>query len=240
MATTSERASRCRKARRHSSGAPAFARPLVGYAFVLLPMAIFLIFFIYPLVYAIYISLYDWGVLGKIERGRARELPRRSSTTSLSGGRLKNTLELHGWSSSRSRWRSACSLARRRQREDPRAARSSARRSTSPRSRPRPRSPRSRSTSSTRRPPERDHRRQPALVRRLRHRALVDHGPERLDDVGHDDALLPRRAAVDPDGRLRGGRDRRRRAPGGRSGRSRSRCSSRRTSSCSSSRSSAR
>ena len=40
---------------------------LVGYAFVAVPMAIFLIFFIYPLVYSVYISRYDWGVFGKIE-----------------------------------------------------------------------------------------------------------------------------------------------------------------------------
>lgn len=40
---------------------------LVGYAFVAVPMAIFLTFFIYPLVYSIYISRFDWGVFGKIE-----------------------------------------------------------------------------------------------------------------------------------------------------------------------------
>ena len=38
-----------------------------GYAFVLLPMAIFGIFFIYPLGYAIYISFYEWGILGKVQ-----------------------------------------------------------------------------------------------------------------------------------------------------------------------------
>ena len=38
---------------------------LWGYAFVLLPMAIFGIFFLYPFVYAIYISFFDWGILGK-------------------------------------------------------------------------------------------------------------------------------------------------------------------------------
>jgi multiple sugar transport system permease protein len=40
---------------------------LVGYAFVALPLASFLIFFIYPLVYAFYISAFDWGPLGKID-----------------------------------------------------------------------------------------------------------------------------------------------------------------------------
>jgi multiple sugar transport system permease protein len=40
---------------------------LVGYGFVLVPMAVFLTFFIYPLFYALYISRYEWGVFGKIE-----------------------------------------------------------------------------------------------------------------------------------------------------------------------------
>ena len=38
-----------------------------GYAFVLLPMAIFGVFFIYPLGYAIYISFFEWGIFGKVE-----------------------------------------------------------------------------------------------------------------------------------------------------------------------------
>src|SRR5215813_10187500 len=38
-----------------------------GYAFVLLPMAIFGLFFIYPLVYGIYISFFEWGILGKVK-----------------------------------------------------------------------------------------------------------------------------------------------------------------------------
>jgi multiple sugar transport system permease protein len=37
---------------------------LVGYAFVALPMGVFLLLFIYPIGYGIYISFYDWGVLG--------------------------------------------------------------------------------------------------------------------------------------------------------------------------------
>ena len=40
---------------------------LVGYGFVLLPMAFFALIFIWPIVYAIYISRYDWGVLGKVK-----------------------------------------------------------------------------------------------------------------------------------------------------------------------------
>jgi multiple sugar transport system permease protein len=40
---------------------------LVGYGFVIAPMAVFLVFFIFPIAYAVYISFFDWGVLGKIE-----------------------------------------------------------------------------------------------------------------------------------------------------------------------------
>lgn len=39
---------------------------LVGYAFIALPMAIFALWYLYPLAYAVYISFYDWGVLGKV------------------------------------------------------------------------------------------------------------------------------------------------------------------------------
>ena len=38
---------------------------LWGYAFVLVPMAVFGLFFIYPFGYAVYISFYKWGILGK-------------------------------------------------------------------------------------------------------------------------------------------------------------------------------
>jgi multiple sugar transport system permease protein len=40
---------------------------VVGYAFVIVPMALFTLFFLYPMVYAIYISRYDWSVYGKID-----------------------------------------------------------------------------------------------------------------------------------------------------------------------------
>src|SRR5262245_45750725 len=39
---------------------------LTGYAFVLIPMTVFAVFFLYPIGYAVYISFFDWGVLGKI------------------------------------------------------------------------------------------------------------------------------------------------------------------------------
>jgi multiple sugar transport system permease protein len=38
-----------------------------GYLFVLLPIAVFGLFFIYPLVYGIYISFFEWGILGKVK-----------------------------------------------------------------------------------------------------------------------------------------------------------------------------
>src|SRR5262249_39545394 len=40
-----------------------------GYAFALIPLAVFGLFFIYPLVYAVYISFFHWGILGKTAPG---------------------------------------------------------------------------------------------------------------------------------------------------------------------------
>ena len=60
MAATSTRQER-------TLGSARMREALVGYAFVAVPMAIFLTFFIYPLVYSVYISRFDWGVFGKIE-----------------------------------------------------------------------------------------------------------------------------------------------------------------------------
>lgn len=37
-----------------------------GYAFVALPMAVFGLFFLYPFAYGIYISFFNWGILGKV------------------------------------------------------------------------------------------------------------------------------------------------------------------------------
>jgi multiple sugar transport system permease protein len=39
---------------------------LVGYAFVLVPMSVFVVFYLFPMLYAAYISVFDWGVRGKI------------------------------------------------------------------------------------------------------------------------------------------------------------------------------
>ena len=40
-----------------------------GYAFALIPVAVFGLFFIYPFIYAIYISFFHWGILGKTAPG---------------------------------------------------------------------------------------------------------------------------------------------------------------------------
>ena len=60
-------ATAAKRQRTKTLGNESVREALVGYGFVVLPMATFLIFFIYPLVYAFYISRYDWGALGKID-----------------------------------------------------------------------------------------------------------------------------------------------------------------------------
>ena len=55
------------KKRGTTLGRESVREALVGYAFVLLPIASFLIFFMYPLGYAAYISFFEWGALGKID-----------------------------------------------------------------------------------------------------------------------------------------------------------------------------
>ena len=54
-------------AKRQTLGSARLREALVGYAFIAVPMGLFLVFFIYPLLYSLYISRYDWGVFGKIE-----------------------------------------------------------------------------------------------------------------------------------------------------------------------------
>jgi multiple sugar transport system permease protein len=56
-----------RKRRFETLGNAKLREALVGYAFVVLPLGFFFLFFIFPMVYAFYISRYDWGVLGPIE-----------------------------------------------------------------------------------------------------------------------------------------------------------------------------
>jgi multiple sugar transport system permease protein len=55
------------RVRRWAWGSERLREALVGYAFILVPMSSFLLFFIFPIGYAVYISRYDWGILGKID-----------------------------------------------------------------------------------------------------------------------------------------------------------------------------
>jgi ABC-type sugar transport system permease subunit len=52
--------------RLESVGGAKVREALVGYAFIAIPMGFFLLFFIFPIGYAFYISFYDWGILGKL------------------------------------------------------------------------------------------------------------------------------------------------------------------------------
>lgn len=79
------------KTRGSTLGRESVREALVGYAFVALPIASFLIFFMYPLGYSFYISYFDWGALGKIESvglGNYRDILHDN----LFGHALKNTL----------------------------------------------------------------------------------------------------------------------------------------------------
>ena len=53
-------------ARLESARSARVKEAFVGYGFVLVPMSVFLVFFIFPILYAVYISFHDWGVLGKV------------------------------------------------------------------------------------------------------------------------------------------------------------------------------
>ena len=55
------------RVQRWAWGTERIREALVGYAFVLVPMGFFLLFFIFPIGYAFYISRYKWGILGKID-----------------------------------------------------------------------------------------------------------------------------------------------------------------------------
>jgi multiple sugar transport system permease protein len=67
MATASEGGEKVRVQARGSLLGTRLREAGWGYAFVLLPMAIFGLFFLYPLVYGIYISFFEWGILGKVK-----------------------------------------------------------------------------------------------------------------------------------------------------------------------------
>jgi multiple sugar transport system permease protein len=51
----------------HTVGNERLRESLVGYSFVIIPMLFFLVFMIFPIIYAFYISTNEWGVLGKIQ-----------------------------------------------------------------------------------------------------------------------------------------------------------------------------
>jgi multiple sugar transport system permease protein len=55
------------RVQRWAWGSERLREALVGYAFILVPMGVFLLFFIFPIGYAVYISRYDWGIFGRID-----------------------------------------------------------------------------------------------------------------------------------------------------------------------------
>jgi multiple sugar transport system permease protein len=69
---------------------------LVGYAFVFVPMAVFLLFFIYPMGYAVYISRFDWGILGPLNSLGWKNYSSLWHDT-LFRRSIKNTLEYTVW-----------------------------------------------------------------------------------------------------------------------------------------------
>ena len=79
---------------------------LVGYGFVFVPMGVFALFFLYPIVYAVYISFFEWGVLGKVD-SVGTENYREFFEDELFWRAIKNTSTTPS-ASCRCRWRSAC------------------------------------------------------------------------------------------------------------------------------------
>lgn len=52
---------------RESVASERLREAVVGYAFIAVPMVVFVTFFIFPMAFAFYISYFDWGIRGKIE-----------------------------------------------------------------------------------------------------------------------------------------------------------------------------
>jgi multiple sugar transport system permease protein len=81
---------------RHRGRPGALREALTGYAFVAVPIGVFILFFIYPMVDAVWISRFKWGILGPIDNVGWKnytdlyhdELFRRS---------IRNTLEYTAW-----------------------------------------------------------------------------------------------------------------------------------------------
>ena len=57
---------RSKTRRFQTTGSARLREALVGYAFVSIPVLFFFLFFIFPVGYAVYISFYDWGILGRL------------------------------------------------------------------------------------------------------------------------------------------------------------------------------
>jgi multiple sugar transport system permease protein len=57
---------RIRGPRFETTGSAKLREALVGYSFVSIPLLFFGLFFLFPIGYALYISFYDWGILGKL------------------------------------------------------------------------------------------------------------------------------------------------------------------------------
>jgi ABC-type sugar transport system permease subunit len=55
------------RAPRASLGRARLREAFVGYGFILIPMGVFALFFLYPIAYAVYISFFEWGIFGKVE-----------------------------------------------------------------------------------------------------------------------------------------------------------------------------
>jgi multiple sugar transport system permease protein len=53
--------------RLETAGSAKLREALVGYTFVLVPMTVFGFFFLFPIIYAFYISYFEYGILGKID-----------------------------------------------------------------------------------------------------------------------------------------------------------------------------
>ena len=51
-----------------SFGGERLREALIGYSFIAVPIAVYAVLFVYPIIYAIRISRYDWGALGPVEK----------------------------------------------------------------------------------------------------------------------------------------------------------------------------
>ena len=192
---------------------------LVGYAFVLVPLTLFGLFFIWPIVYSFYISAHQWGALVGKEAYVGLENYRIARDDEIFHRALRNTF-VFAFTVVPLQMALGLVMAIVGQPGDPRA-------DVLPRglllhlAAVRGRDRRDRDLHPLRqRPAQHGSARSGArfaraqrgsVVRRLGHGACVDRRPRRVDVLGDDDALLPRGAPGDPDRRLRGGRDRRRR-----------------------------